>query len=352
VIAALSPADRDALAAAWRRRDAEAVNALSAALPARLAGRAGAAGAPLWRRKLERVHTRLYGFTIAWVGYYAAAVLLLAGAALRRRRRLLRRAGLAVFAASTVFLAAGVAARWIISGRGWHLPPLTNQYESVLAAALMAAVAGIVLELIFRRGRLATAAAVVATVALACAFFEVGPLQPAIDAPMAVLDTSILAWHVATLMIGYGVIAMSLLVSAAYLVVLWRRAATGRSADGPPSAAAGLAGPPPAEGNLPAELDRYNLILLQLACWLVAIGDVLGAYWADRSWGRWWGWDAKETWGLMTLIVYLAILHLRHVLPARSRGAVTAALGIAGCAVMGFTWWGVNYLLRGLHSYA
>ena len=84
----------------------------------------------------------------------------------------------------------------------------------------------------------------------------------------------------------------------------------------------------------------------------LVIGDLLGAYWADRSWGRWWGWDAKETWGLMTLIVYLAVLHLRYVLPSRTRAAWTAVLAITGAAVMGFTWWGVNYLLRGLHSYA
>ncbi len=338
-----------ALAKAWRQRDAQSFQELSAGLLERLAGQGAATWPPRWRRALERVHNRLLGFTIAWAGYFAAILLLTASAAMPARR-LLRVAGLAVFALSTLFLAGGVAARWIISGRDWHLPPLTNQYESVLAAALMAALAGMVLEGVFRRGRLALAASVFAMVALLCAFFRVGPLQPDIDAPMAVLNTSILAWHVATLMIGYGVIGMSLLVSAAYLLV---RRRPGPRGTGPPlSAGADLSAPAPAEGNLPAELDRYNVILLQLACWLVAVGDLLGAYWADQAWGRWWGWDAKETWGLMTLLVYLGILHLRPLLPDRTRGAWTAALAVFGCSVMGFTWWGVNYLLRGLHSYA
>ncbi|GAG46031.1 unnamed protein product, partial [marine sediment metagenome] len=235
-------------------------------------------------------------------------------------------------------------------GRGWHLPPLTNQYESVLGAAVMAGAAGCVLELIFRKGTFALAASLVAAAALLCLFFQLGPLQGDINAPEALLNTSILAWHVATLMIGYGMIGMSLVVSVAYL--LTAAAGLGRHARDP----RGVSAPPdlaePAPAGVLAELDRYNLILLQLACWMVAIGDALGAYWADRAWGRWWGWDVKETWGLMTLMVYLAIIHVRHVLPPRKRGIWTAALAILGCAVMAFTWWGVNYLLRGLHAYA
>jgi len=254
---------------------------------------------------------------------------------------------MAVFAASTATLAAGVAVRWIISGRGWHLPPLTNQYESVMGVALMAALAGMALELIFRRGAMALVASVVAAVALLCAFFRLGPLQPEIGAPMALLNTSILAWHVSTLMVGYGVIGMSVLVSLAYLSIA---AVRRRAPDAPRSAGPDLTARP--AGGLLPELDRYNLVLLQLACWLVGIGNILGAYWADRAWGRWWGWDAKETWGLMTFVVYLGVLHARYALPARRRGTWTAALSVFGCAVMGFTWWGVNYVLRGLHSYA
>ena len=63
-----------------------------------------------------------------------------------------------------------------------------------------------------------------------------------------------------------------------------------------------------------ADLDRSNLILVRLACWLLAIGVALGAYWGDKAWGRWWGWDPKETWGLMTFLVYVAIYSLSIVL--------------------------------------
>jgi ABC-type transport system involved in cytochrome c biogenesis permease subunit len=318
----------------------------------RLARRGGPAYPHPRRRGLERLYNRLFGFTIAWAGYFLAVLLLLASLATRRRRGLFRPAGMAVFLLSTLFLLAGVVVRWIISGRGWHLPPLTNQYESVLGAAAMAAVAGCVLELIFRRGMLALAGSLFAAAALLCLFLRLGPLQGDINAPEALLNTPILAWHVAVLMVGYGVIGMSLVVSAAYLLLAPGRARRARLASQAISAGADLSLPAAQEGNILAELDRYNLILLQLACWMVAVGDALGAYWADRAWGRWWGWDPKETWGLMTLLVYLGIIHVRHVLPQRRRGVWTAGLAILGCAVMGFTWWGVNYLLRGLHSYA
>lgn len=325
-----------AVGEAWRRRDAERTNKLSAELLAALTGRAGATCPPTWRRRLERFHNRVFGLTIAWAGFFLAALLLLAS--LATRRRWLRRTGLSVFVLSTGAVVAGVILRWIISGRGWRLPPLTNQYESVLGAAMMAGLAGCALEAVFRKGVLALAASLFAAAALLALFFQLGPLQGDINAPAALLNTSILTWHVATLMIGYGIIGMSAVVSVAYLLVALGRIWRGdRRREG---------------AALPAELDRYNLVLLQLACWMVAIGDALGAFWADRAWGRWWGWDAKETWGLMTLLVYLGIIHVRHVLGPRKRGAWTAALALLGCAVMGFTWWGVNYLLRGLHAYA
>ncbi len=320
------------LAQAWRARDAEQTNALLLELHESLIARAGEGYPSAWRRELEILHNRIFGFSIAWVGFAASAGLLLPVAARRRRgRSVLRAAGIAVFAMATAFLAAGWCIRWYLSGRGWHLPPLTNQYETVMGAALMAALGACVLEAIFRKGIFALAGSLVAAVALLAAFFQPVALGAEISAPAAILLTPILGWHVATLVIAYATIGMSLVVSLAYV---------GLSAFAPQ-----------ARGAL-ADLDRSNLVLVQLACWLVGVGVALGAYWGDKAWGRWWGWDPKETWGLMTFLVYVAIVHLRFVLPRRSRGLGTAILAIVGCAVMGFTWWGVSYLLRGLHSYA
>jgi ABC-type transport system involved in cytochrome c biogenesis permease subunit len=93
-------------------------------------------------------------------------------------------------------------------------------------------------------------------------------------------------------------------------------------------------------------------VLVQLAAWLVTLGTVLGAVWGDFAWGRWWGWDPKETWALMTAIIFIGIVHLRLVVPARHRGWATAVACLVGAAVMLFNWIGVNYFLTGLHSYA
>jgi ABC-type transport system involved in cytochrome c biogenesis permease subunit len=72
--------------------------------------------------------------------------------------------------------------------------------------------------------------------------------------------------------------------------------------------------------------------------------------WADFSWGRPWGWDPKETFALNTWLIYAVLLHVRYVV--RNKGLWTAWLSIAGCAMMLFNWFVVNYYIVGLHSYA
>jgi ABC-type transport system involved in cytochrome c biogenesis permease subunit len=102
--------------------------------------------------------------------------------------------------------------------------------------------------------------------------------------------------------------------------------------------------------RLLADLDQAQMIVLQLAFYLLGVGILLGAYWADHAWGRWWAWDPKETWALITWIVYLIVIHLRFAV--QRRALVTAWLSIVGFFVMLWTYWGVNLLLAGLHSYA
>jgi ABC-type transport system involved in cytochrome c biogenesis permease subunit len=99
-----------------------------------------------------------------------------------------------------------------------------------------------------------------------------------------------------------------------------------------------------------ATLDLCNLVVLQLAFWVLGVGIVLGAIWADQSWGRPWGWDPKETFALVTWIVYLIIVHVRFITP--DKALWTAILSIIGFAIMLFNWIGVNFFLVGLHSYA
>jgi ABC-type transport system involved in cytochrome c biogenesis permease subunit len=237
------------------------------------------------------------------------------------------------------------------------------------------------------------AAAAFAMAALAVLMIQPGPVKADIAAPGQILVSPVLGYHVATLMLGYSAIAMSLIVSLAYLIYTGRQflAKPGRFRrlknllpipPRPPEAAmpaaqvaeASVENMPEAQipavaqeyeqaavaeqhaqapsPDWPERLDQANLALIRIATFLVAVGVVLGAYWADLSWGRWWGWDSKETWALMTLLVYVAIIHLRQVSAPSARALWTAALSVVGCLAMLFTWWGVNYLMGGLHSYA
>jgi cytochrome c-type biogenesis protein CcsB len=97
-------------------------------------------------------------------------------------------------------------------------------------------------------------------------------------------------------------------------------------------------------------LDACNLVVLQLAFWALGLGIVFGAIWADMSWGRPWGWDPKETFALITWIVYLIVVHVR--VATEHKAWWTAVLSAGGFFVMLFNWIGVNFFLHGLHSYA
>jgi glucan phosphoethanolaminetransferase (alkaline phosphatase superfamily) len=84
---------------------------------------------------------------------------------------------------------------------------------------------------------------------------------------------------------------------------------------------------------------------------MISIGTYLGGVWANESWGRYWGWDAKETWALVTILVYAFILHMRFIPGLRGVLAFNVATLFGFASVM-MTYFGVNYYLSGLHSYA
>ena len=99
-----------------------------------------------------------------------------------------------------------------------------------------------------------------------------------------------------------------------------------------------------------AALDACNLVVLQMAFWVLGTGIILGAIWADQSWGRFWAWDPKETFAAVTWMVYLITVHVR--IATTHKAWWTAVLATIGFFVMLFNWIGVNYFFHGLHSYA
>ena len=102
--------------------------------------------------------------------------------------------------------------------------------------------------------------------------------------------------------------------------------------------------------NRKTDMDRLMVTAVGIGYPIFTAGALIfGAIWAERAWGTWWSWDPKETWALVTWLIYTAYLHTRLV--RRMRGSISAVLAIVGFAATVFTFFGVNYLLTGLHSY-
>ena len=97
-------------------------------------------------------------------------------------------------------------------------------------------------------------------------------------------------------------------------------------------------------------LDGTTMVMMEMSFVLLWTGLVMGAIWADHSWGRPWGWDPKEVFALNTFIIFLLLVHVR--LKVKDKGLWTALLAVLGAAVMLFNWIIINFAISGLHSYA
>jgi cytochrome c biogenesis factor len=146
-------------------------------------------------------------------------------------------------------------------------------------------------------------------------------------------DNFWLAVHVVTIMTSYASAAIALILGNIALgYYLFGRYRDRR----PPEACAVLAG--------------FTYTAIQITVLLLTAGTILGALWADKAWGRFWGWDPKEVWALVSLLVYILILHARYVGWSGNFGMAVAA--VLGATAVLFTYYGVNFLLdAGMHSY-
>ncbi len=326
------------LRTAWTARDAAAIDA--AAL--RLTGELRAAGTAhtTWLRThgavtvadyptAGRISTELSyrnarPFTWAWIlfvlgGTFSAIALA------RSNRGWLWRSGIIATALGCLACVVGLGSRLMISNWG----AVTNLYETVVFVALVTGVLGLILAWTGKRPAFVVAAAVGAAL---CAM--VGEAMPAdlgshIGQLQPVLRSKFWLWiHVKVVVASYAAFVL------AWVLGNWAlfRAALRRQ---------------PVEASESQAIYRC----LQVGVVLIAAGTLLGGVWADQAWGRFWGWDPKEVWALIILLVYLVPLHLRYV------GGV-GPTGLASWAVHGFqsvimSWYGVNFILgAGLHAYA
>lgn len=224
----------------------------------------------------------------------------------------------------------GIALRCIIRER----PPITNLYDTILFITGTAVLLGLLIELFTRIG----IGAIVAVVSGVLGMFlsmkhEAKEASDTIEQLQAVLDTNFwLATHVTVINIGYAAGLVAALLGIIYLVVRFAAMLAKRET-----------------ADLNRTLTRMNYGVVCFCLFFSLVGTVLGGIWANYSWGRFWGWDPKENGALMICLWSLVILHGRMAGWIREIGLHINSLVLA--IITTFSWWGVNNLGVGLHSY-
>ncbi len=353
-------ASRTAVADAWRglvnawiRGDAAGVNTAVVTLAAELP-KIDANGYPeADRLAWEHWYFSNGHMTKTWLVYLAASVLLLVGFIYKWPKA--RAAGFVVFTLAALLHTAAVLLRWYIAGR-W---PNSNMFEAVTTAAWFGVIGAYPIEWFVRRTAMyslfALGAAVSAMVALMAAYFLPVQLNPAINNMMPVLHDVWLYIHTNVIIYSYVLIFMAAVSGGLYIA----HRAFGGAASFARVGGAGsliLAGPngeqplTGARASFGEVLDGVTMVLMELSFVLLWAGIVMGAIWADHSWGRPWGWDPKEVFALNTFLVFAVLVHVRF--KSKDKGMWTAVLAVIGAAVMLFNWIVINFVITGLHSYA
>ena len=222
---------------------------------------------------------------------------------------------------------AGLAARWFISGHA----PWSDAYESMIYVAWATVLFGI---LFGRKSNLTLAATTfVASMILMIAHWNW--MDPAIANLQPVLDSYWLMIHVAVIVGSYGPFALSMIIG---IIALFLILATNTK------------NKVKMDLNI-QELTIINELSLTVGLIMLTIGNFLGGMWANESWGRYWGWDPKETWALISIMIYAFVIHMRLIPGLRGRWLFNLASVISFGSIM-MTFFGVNFYLSGLHSYA
>lgn len=309
-----------ALGAAYSGNDPAGFNAALASLRGR--AQVAVAGS-LGQTDAETVFNRVQPFYAGMV-IYVLALLALFGSWLWKRE-LLQATSFGLLVAGGAVHTAGLVSRVILQGR----PPVTNLYSSAVFVGWGAVVLGIILERVYRKGFGTAVAAASGFASLIVAHHLAGD-GDTMEMMRAVLDSNFwLATHVVTITIGYSGTFLAGAIAIAYTF----RKHMARVLE--PSTTRALAS------------MVYGVLCFSLL--FSFAGTVLGGIWADQSWGRFWGWDPKENGALLIVLWNAIILHARWGGYVRERGIM--AMTIFGNVITSLSWFGVNMLGVGLHSY-
>lgn len=384
---------------AWSKRDASAINSSISELEQTMQSLAPAGVYPSAEsRSKEVTYRRLNLMRWAWGVYiFAFFVSIFAVAS---GYEWVRWFGLFFLCAAVGLHGYDIALRWAVIGR----IPVANMYEAVTSSTWIGAMLGLLLELFLRKRVFLLGSALLGFITLALPELLPDQVDNKLTTMMPILDDIMLRIHTVLIIASYAVITLAFGVANCYLFVTAIRdrvplaqstigaqfgvlaalgaikmdwihgsrpemyllafasAAIGgalvvRGLGGvflrgaPKLATAGFsAGAFPVKRSMLEEFDFSHRVLIYTATISLFVGLVLGAVWADYSWGRPWGWDPKEVFALCTWLIYAILIHAKFV---TRRGPLwTSVLSVVGFAVMQFNWWVVNFYIVGLHSYA
>jgi len=221
----------------------------------------------------------------------------------------------------------GLGLRWYIAGHA----PWSNGYESMIYISWVTLFAGIV----FSKNNKIALAATTLLAGIVLLIAHLSWIDPEITNLVPVLNSYWLTIHVAVIIAAYGFLGLGAMLGFVNLILMIIKSKNNFNR---------------IENNI-KQLSYINEMSLIIGLYLLTIGTFLGGVWANESWGRYWGWDPKETWALVSVIVYAIVLHLRFI-PSFKGLFTFNFLSLISFAAVIMTYLGVNYYLSGLHSYA
>ncbi|MDT0678247.1 cytochrome c biogenesis protein CcsA [Autumnicola musiva] len=222
---------------------------------------------------------------------------------------------------------AGLAVRWYISGHA----PWSNAYESMIYVAWATMFFGFA----FGRKSNLTIASTAFVSAIILMIAHGNWTDPAIANLVPVLDSYWIMIHVSVIVGSYGPLTLGMILGVVSLLLMILTNSSNKKK---------------MDLNI-KEITIINELSLTVGLVMLTIGNFLGGQWANESWGRYWGWDPKETWALISIMIYAFVIHMRLVPGLRGRWTFNFMSVVAYASIM-MTYFGVNFYLSGLHSYA
>ncbi len=261
--------------------------------------------------------------------YFAAAFSYLISFVFRKKPVAVMALALTVFGITAQ--TAALIIRWIHSYQlGIGHAPLSNFYESIVFFSWSIIFVCLIMERRYKSSLIGALANFFAFILLAYASLS-GDVNSQIQPLIPALQSNWLTSHVISCFLAYACFAISFGTSILYLIEQ------------------GFKGNPVNILPEPKFLDEVTYKMISIGFVLLTLGIITGAAWADHAWGRYWGWDPKETWSLITWLIYASFLHARLV--RGWKGTRMSLISVFGFVAVVFTYLGVNYILSGLHSY-